>query len=252
LVGDAFFCSPCLKVFEVATGYADVEPLIFFEGGLSSCMMRLGAFRSVGHGLELARLKGLLNLELFVVVVDFLGHGLLLNCRVALRLGMKVYRKNLCFSSVGVHLPQLLHSSRLGIAQHQGGDLIDAPMPRVALGAVLELDVDVLLLDGHGFSLGFDFLAPSARAASSGILLKNPNTWSNFVVYRACRNTHIKLGLKIHPKAWIHAKKQSQSESSIGGDRAFAVNQFADAAWGHVNIGRNLAGSNAHGLHKVL
>jgi hypothetical protein len=28
--------------------------------------------------------------------------------------------------------------------------LIDAPMPRVALGAVLELDVDVLLLDAHG------------------------------------------------------------------------------------------------------
>jgi len=54
---------------------------------------------------------------------------------------------------VGVHLPQLLHSSRLGIAQHQSGDLIDALMPRVALGAVLELDVDVLLLDAHGLIL---------------------------------------------------------------------------------------------------
>jgi hypothetical protein len=27
--------------------------------------------------------------------------------------------------------------------------LIDAPMPRVALGAVFELDVDVLLFDAH-------------------------------------------------------------------------------------------------------
>jgi len=52
--------------------------------------------------------------------------------------------------AAGVHLPQLLHSRRLGIAQHQGGDLIDAPMPRVALGAVLEIDVDVLLFDAHG------------------------------------------------------------------------------------------------------
>jgi len=51
--------------------------------------------------------------------------------------------------AVGVHLSQLLHSRRLGIAQHQSRDLIDAPMPRVALGAVFELDVDVLLFDAH-------------------------------------------------------------------------------------------------------
>jgi hypothetical protein len=55
---------------------------------------------------------------------------------------------------VRVHLPQLLHSSRLGIAKHQGGDLIDAPVCRVAFGAVLKLDVDVLLFDAHGLILG--------------------------------------------------------------------------------------------------
>jgi hypothetical protein len=55
---------------------------------------------------------------------------------------------------VRVHLTQLLHSSRLGIAQHMGGDLIDAPVRRVAFGAVLELDVDVLLFDAHGLILG--------------------------------------------------------------------------------------------------
>lgn len=48
-----------------------------------------------------------------------------------------------------VHLAQLLHCSRLSIAQHQGGDLIHAPVCRVSFGAVLKLDVDVLLFDAH-------------------------------------------------------------------------------------------------------
>jgi hypothetical protein len=53
----------------------------------------LGVLCGIGDGLQSARLQGLQDLQLFVVVAGFLGHYLLLNCRVALQLGMMVFRK---------------------------------------------------------------------------------------------------------------------------------------------------------------
>jgi hypothetical protein len=44
-------------------------------------------------GLERARVKGLQNVQFFVVVAGLFFHDLFLYCRVAFRLGMMVLRK---------------------------------------------------------------------------------------------------------------------------------------------------------------
>jgi hypothetical protein len=59
LVRNAFFQGARLKVFQVAAGNADVQALVFFEGGSGHRPVCLGALRGIGDGLQSARFQGL-------------------------------------------------------------------------------------------------------------------------------------------------------------------------------------------------
>jgi hypothetical protein len=71
----------------------NVEPLVFFEGGLCCCLVGLHVLGCTGGWLTSASFPSLQYLQLFIVVKGVGAHGSLRYGLVVLRLGMMVFKK---------------------------------------------------------------------------------------------------------------------------------------------------------------
>jgi hypothetical protein len=66
------------------------------------------------------------------------------------------------------------------------------------------------------------------------------------------RNPNVGLGLQVQPEPGLHAEEQPEPKRGVGGNGAPAVDQFAYPAGRDVDVRRELASADAHGLHEVL
>ena len=72
-----------------------------------------------------------------------------------------------------------------------------------------------------------------------------------FTLSTVC-DANIVLRLQIEPKTWLHSKKQSQSQSSIGSNGSLAMHEIAYSAGRNIYISSKLSGSNFHRLHEIF
>jgi len=54
------------------------------------------------------------------------------------------------------------------------------------------------------------------------------------------------------PAPWLHAEEQPEPKRGVHRDWALAIDQLADPARRDINVRSELAGADAHGLHKIL
>ncbi len=83
-------------------------------------------------------------------------------------------------------------------------------------------------------------------------LLKHADARGDFIEHIHDGGAHVVFTLQVEPEARIHFEKQSEAQRGISGDGASAIDQFADAAGGNVDVGRELARGDAHRFHKVF
>jgi len=99
--------------------------------------------------------------------------------------------------------------------------------------------------------LGGDFL-PSTWTWSPRDRLKDADPWQKLGSQFPIRDSNVVLGLQVQPEPGLHAEEQPEPKRCIHGDGALAIHQFADPAGRDVDVRRELASTDAHGLHEIL
>jgi hypothetical protein len=66
------------------------------------------------------------------------------------------------------------------------------------------------------------------------------------------RHPNVVLGLQVQPEPGLHVEEHPEPKRGVCRDGALAVHQFADPAGRDVDVRRELASADAHGLHEIL
>jgi hypothetical protein len=90
------------------------------------------------------------------------------------------------------------------------------------------------------------------RGASPRHRLKDTDSRRELGSELPVRDSDVVLGLQVQPKPGLHAKEQPEPKRCIRGDGTLAIHQFADPARRDIDVRRESAGADAHGLHEVL
>jgi len=100
--------------------------------------------------------------------------------------------------------------------------------------------------------LGLDAVAlagPDGAALFAGNL---PNPRRKLRAQFPISDPDVVLGLQVQPEPGLHAEEQPEPQRGVRGDGALAIDQFADPARRDVDVRRELARADAHGLHEIL
>jgi len=82
--------------------------------------------------------------------------------------------------------------------------------------------------------------------------LKNTDAMHNFGQGFSRYRTDVVIGLQVQPVARLHVKKNTQTQSCVGGNGTCAVHDVANAAWWNIHVGSQLPGRDAHGFHELF